>query len=117
MTTITKILAEAFNRVKSEHGVTLSRVEFNGTDIEFNASGIVRTVHPVPAPNAPPEGATHYGSLDGGNPRYYNYRNGVLLGWGGWVGWCKYVSLSDATYAELVDQLTPLKQSASGSDS
>lgn len=124
MTTITEILAEVFNRVKAEHGVTLSRVEFTTgygalADIEFSATGKTALSSPygalppqTPAPNTPPEGATHYGILEGGNPRYYNYRNGVLLGWSVLAGWCKYVSLSDTPHSELVNQLTPLKQSA-----
>lgn len=47
MTTITEILAEAFNRVKAEHGVTLSRVEYVDTGgvlgLNFKAAGSVVT--------------------------------------------------------------------------
>lgn len=160
MTTITDILAEAFNRVKNEHGVTLSRVEFalasgNLAGLSFKAAGVFKLglsspygvmppLAPVPFPTqhyddktsqsftlsdisiipgestdeqfvqapspAPaPEGATHYGSLDGGDPSYYRYAHGVL-GW--YIGdglWGPYITHSDATDAELVEQLTALQ--------
>lgn len=33
MGTVNEILTEAFNRVKAEHGITLSQVDFNDTTI------------------------------------------------------------------------------------
>lgn len=51
MTTITEILAEAFNRVKAEHGVTLSRVEYEHysgslSGVNFSADGVVNMGYP-----------------------------------------------------------------------
>lgn len=60
MTTITELLTEVFNRVKSEHGVVLSRVDFSpasGTvGVAFRGVGCSRSVvynGPLPPPNFP----------------------------------------------------------------
>lgn len=131
MASITEILAEAFNRVKTEHGVTLSRVDFAvDGDIEFSATGNVvfsSTYDDIPLPpDSRPADATHYGKLGAGGylyyetpsavgtdlddtNRYYKYRNGILFGWHSQLGWGRYVlSKNKKRLNKLVDHLTPL---------
>jgi hypothetical protein len=130
MATITDILAEAFNRVKTEHGVTLSRVEFehysdNLAGVEFTSTGSVRVVvAPMPpqlqtvaAPppaldtiSGPPKNATHVGGVQGGKIAFWRYEDETLYFYslGSWI---KLEALTDAPHNHLVDELTPLEGS------
>lgn len=125
MTTITEILAEAFNRVNAEHGVTLSRVEFNESDIEFVGSGsayyesepelVEMTRYQIEnlrlklLRQEAPKGATHYGSLNDGNFAYWKAEPGYMACYERTNNfWLPYQSLSDGTITELLGQLTAL---------
>lgn len=127
MVTITELLTEVFNRVKIEHGVVLSRVDFapasGAVGVAFRGVGCSKPVASYrvvlqPSPymgddlRPPPPEATHYGSIGGSTPRYYRFTALGLFGWSVAHGWCPYVSLSDTTDAELVRQLTPLNPSS-----
>lgn len=111
MTTITEILAEAFSRVKAEHGVTLSRVEFNGAGIEFSASSGT-------APRGKwflddgdrrvriPEGATHTDVP--GYHYFYRYVDGSLYIWKQRVGWQMLRFSEPSESLQLLGRLTAL---------
>lgn len=114
MTTITEILAEAFNRVKSEHGVNLSGVEFEHysdtlSGVTFKAVGNVQPVYSYPSfpPHVPapipwtgppiaqtvdPNDATHTGSVDVYDDCYWKFEAGNLYLWDGSGTWNHYDS-------------------------
>lgn len=118
MTTITEILAEAFNRVKAEHGINLSSVDFehySGTlsGVTFKAVGNVQSVYSYPAfpPQAPapipwpqphqmpqppivhqvdPNDCTHVGSVDVYDDCYWKFEADRLYLWDGSGIWKLY---------------------------
>lgn len=121
MTTITEILAEAFNRIKTEHGVTLSRVDFDSSGrVEFSASsnpqvvGIVKRQQPQGVDwarrdvvSGAPERATHVGSIQGGAVKFWRYEDHTLY-FHDFGSWMKLAAHCDAPHNHLVDELTPL---------
>lgn len=128
MTTITEILADAFNRVKTEHGVTLSRVDFAaaaggalglsfkavGCHVEFrDALTVGEEIHRAGFKGTrdtglvPPDRATHVGSIQGGAVKFWRYEDHTLY-FHDFGNWIKLVALSDAPHNHLVDELTPL---------
>jgi hypothetical protein len=124
MTTITEILAEAFNRVKTEHGVTLSRVEFVDTcgvlGVSFKAAGSVKScglwqdatpplagqVYATP-PSEIPNGATHFGTVADCENCFWKLDDHQLYMWSD-DKWHFYFSLNpNATVATLTPLTNP----------
>lgn len=131
MTTITEILADAFNRVKTEHGVTLSRVDFapaagGALGLSFKAvgchmesrdpltvgeeihrAGFKGTRDSVDIVSGPLDRATHVGSIQGGAVKFWCYEDHTLY-FHDFGNWIKLVAYCDAPHDSLVDELTPL---------
>lgn len=126
--TITEILAEAFNRIKTEHGVTLSRVDFDNSGcVDFSARsnpqvlGVVkrqqwqgidwagRDVAPVPLqPHQipAPKDATHYGTVNVYDDCFWKFEAGNLYVWD--RIWQLYDD-GESAQRTVDSQLTPLK--------
>lgn len=107
--TITEILAEAFNRIKTEHGVTLSRVEFaptiGGVGLSFKAAGCYVELRD-PMVESHPDGATHFGPYGDSDGCYWKFESGELYLWDSleWLLCDDDIKSAQRT----VDKLTPL---------